>query len=188
MTNQSLSMIETLVNARDLEPLRRQPAGSIGEFVVHVLNQYSTGARAMNVDRLLSLGVLLAKAGHGVADRLAQGDAVSGDPELKVDVLASFLTGMWNPAFRTSPPDHTTVLALVTLRGNLRLGIDAEYSYIQALCQALQRDSPSGLKSLLVPRLTEVARRPYPEPWGEQIAALTGGALSRAGYSRVATT
>jgi hypothetical protein len=188
MTNQGTAAIETLVQARDLERLRRQPADSVDEYVVNVLNQYSTAARAMNADRLLSLGVLLAKAGHAAADRRAQGGEVSGNPELKVDVLASFLTGIWNPVFRTSPPSHATVLALVTLRGTLNLGIDAEYSYVQALCQALQRDSPSGLKSLLVPKLTEVARKPHPKPWREQITTLTAKALSRAASSGAVTT
>jgi hypothetical protein len=171
--------IRQLVRMRDAPRLAGVSAADLAGFLDDFLDQQEA-RRPLDFDRLMSLGVLLARAGHEDMDTHVLQRLLAGPSAKRLDATAAFLSGLWRRAGRSRPVAEPAVDLLLRAHQGLRADDDTEYSVVQALAQVMRSDAPAALKARIAPVLQAAAQRPWPVSLRDSAQELIRQALAAA--------
>lgn len=177
---QEQNLIRDLLARKDLERLRLVPGHEIGAYLVVAFEEEERADELVNFDRLMSNGILLAKTRHEEVDRRALDWLLSNPTDKRLDMIAAFLNGIWNRPYRAHPVPPENVRLLIRARDKLSAASeDAEYSYIQALCQVMRADAEPALKNELRPILRALQERAFTPPLDQLAKSVIEQALAK---------
>jgi hypothetical protein len=174
--------LAVLADRKDLEGLRSIQASDIGDFLRSMMSAVEEESTPPNADKLISLGVTLAKAGHESSDRDAL-EWLNGKPSSRrVGIVAAFLNGLWQIPFRSaSVPPESARLFLQALRVTA-LDDDAMYMSVLALSVLMIPQASKEVKVEVAGALREMARHKYLSPAAARLSqSVIEKALQRAG-------
>jgi hypothetical protein len=127
-----------MIRSGDLKHLQRLSPDEVRAYLHATFAKAEAGF--VDFDRLMSTGLSLVQAGHEDADRAAL-DWLRARPGAKrLDIVAAFLTGLWDRASRRAPVPADRIDTLIRAHQGYNVHADAEYSFIQALCQVVESD------------------------------------------------
>jgi hypothetical protein len=139
-----------LLTSAEIEPL-----------LIALLEQYDQSSY-VDFDRLMSVGLRLARSGHDAADAAAVAWLALQPSARRLDIVAALLCGLWHRGYRSRPVSGAVVDQLIAARPGVgAVGDDAEYSYIQALCQVLESAADSATKAQVRQEVQRVGQRAF---------------------------
>ena len=124
--------------------------------VLKLLDESEAARGPVNFDRLMSAGVSLVRSGRQDAD-LPVLEWLGAQPSSRrLDIAAAALNGLWHPSFRTAPVPDQNVEMLIRARDAAAPEGNADYSFVQALCQVLRSQAGPALKDRVSAQLEAV--------------------------------
>jgi hypothetical protein len=159
--------IAVSVDSEDFEALRQISAAEIGDFLLSRMSEMDAESAPPDADKLISLGITLDKAGHEAADRTVL-ECLSAKPSARrVDIVASFLSGLWQVPFRSTPVNPESIRLLLGAVGRAVLDDDPAYMTVLALSEVMLPEAPQSIKAEVAAALRELGRHKY----GSQVPA-----------------
>ena len=95
----------------------------------------------------------------------------------RLDIAAAFLNGLWKRAMRRAPITEDRLVMLLSARRGLEIDDDAEFSFIQALCQVVESDAAASVKSKARESVKNAAGRNFASSLRPSVTALVERAL-----------
>jgi hypothetical protein len=137
-------------------------AAEVETLLLAALDQADQATGPADFDRFLGIGISLAKAGREDAGPAALRWLAARVAAKRLDIVAAFLTGLWNRPYRSKPVGVAEVEALVQARRKLAaVDQDTEYSYAQALCRVLESDAPDPARAIARAALQSVSQQKF---------------------------
>jgi hypothetical protein len=174
--------LAVLANRKDFEALRSIQASDIGDFLRSMMSVVEQESTPPDADKLMSLGVTLAKAGHEASDRDALEWLNAKPSARRVDIVAAFLNGLWQIPFRSaSVPPESARLFLQALRVTAP-DDNSMYMSVLALSELMIPEASQEVKVAVAGALREMARHKYRTPAPARLSqSVIEKALQRAG-------
>lgn len=137
-------------------------SAEIEQLLMALLEQYDQSSY-VDFDRLMSVGLRLARSGHDAADAAAVAWLALQPSARRLDIAAALLCGLWHRGYRSQPVSGAVVNQLIAARPGVvgAVSDDAEYSYIQALCQVLESAADSATKAQVRQEVQRLAQRAF---------------------------
>jgi hypothetical protein len=153
--------IRHLMVSGNLQKLRSLTYADVSGFLLAAMGRYDDDAAPADFDRLMSMGILFAKTEHEHVDYPVLRWLLNKPSGKRLDIVAAFLTGLWRRAYRRIPVAEDKFVLLLTARRGLEVDDDAEYSFIQALCEVIESDAAAPVKLKAVNAVRTAARRNF---------------------------
>jgi|SRR5579862_6648925 len=175
------TQIEQFVKRNDFAALQEVPPSDIASFLASTMGQKESEI-PLNIDRLISLGVTLAKSGHETVDGPVL-QWLGRQPSVrKIDIVAAFLSGLWKAPFRQRPVTGESANAFLEVIRGAKLDDDATLNCVVALTEAMIPEAPSQVRVKVGAALREMARHRFRNPSTARMSqSLIDRALQRSG-------
>ena len=152
--------VEGIILRRDLLKLRSASSDMIEAYLISVFDHCDAAIEPPDVDRLMSLGILIVRAKPEIQDRGALRWLQEAPSIKRLDIVSAFLCGLWHPQFRSKPVGADVVKRLVEIREKLNPDVATAYNYTLALCRVAE--DPSGhrdVKAMVSAILRQISQR-----------------------------
>lgn len=143
------------------QALQALTPGELAAYVRHELTE-AIKESPLSADRLIAVGVHLARAGRADADAPALAWLAEAPSSLRLDAAASMLCGLWRGPYRQAPVPPMGVETLLRQTEGLTLDLDAEGSLAWALCEAMNSELEPELRARLLAALEGILHRAGP--------------------------
>jgi hypothetical protein len=153
--------MEQLLRSADFKRLRALELAEVGAFLVAIMAQSESAPEPADFDRFMSMGILFTKAGHEAVDEILLRWLLAKPSAKRLDIVGAVLNGLWNRPYRSSPVAADRVDMLIRGRHGLLVDDDAEYTYLQALCNVAESDAAPPVKEKIVKVLQDASQRTY---------------------------
>jgi hypothetical protein len=130
----------------DRDAIKNASSEEIAAAVVSLCDRCEA-LRAIDFDRLMSIGIWLASGGHESADEIVIRWLANKTTAHRLDIAAALLTGLWLRSTRKSAVPATLVDKLADLKASvptLTSSPEAEYGYAGAMSQILRDERATG--------------------------------------------
>jgi len=131
MTSQNDQMFPRL--STDWERLLGLEDGKLDEYLVALFEKCETSPGPFKFDRLMGIGIRLARAGRRGTDRTALKWVEKQPTARRLDIAAALLSGLWGDESHSHPVTAECVRAFIRLRGTIVLDDESAYSSLMAL-------------------------------------------------------
>ena len=176
----SLDEFKRLFKLGKTDKIRALEHSSVGELLLLLMGEYEDSLEPVNFDRLMGIGIVLARAGTEDVDVTALHWLLQQPSSRRVDIVSALLNGFWKANLRRIPVPPERVEMLLQGGENTELSNDAEFSFIQVLCQIMQPDASLPIRARIRDKFREVLQRPIAD-WETVMRSVISDALHRAG-------
>lgn len=172
--------LRVALDRKDHDRIHGMGRSEVGPALVALMQEEEGAGRPIDADLALSRGVHISKAGHEDADGAVLAWLADAPSERRLDLVVSFLAGVWIRDFRRGPVPAGNVRSLVRSRGTLALKEGVEYAYAQALCQALAPDADAALRREVEAVLRGIRQKDFRPPVDRLLKSLVDRTLGEA--------
>lgn len=161
----------------DHDGLAALTGSELKDFLLLELDEYDHDLTS-DTERLISVGLTLAKAGHASADEpVIQWLAENPSPR-RLNIASLILLGLWKEPSSEYIAPHR-IEKFMHAREGLALQEEEEFDYVMTLCQSMEFGMPSSLKKRIEVVLRETLQRRFTdETLNNAIAIFIPRALS----------
>ena len=175
----NLQEFKNLIRLAKVKDLQNIPDAEIAGQVRDFLEEFDSRPDDIDFDRLMSSGILLARANKEPLDETALEWFFERPTTKRLDIVSAFLNGLWKRGYRRKPVDADRITTLIQARNRVDANADAEYSFVQALSQAMQPDSIPQIKSTIEQVFHRVSARKFGSHVDSLIQSIIDKAIRR---------